>query len=70
MSVVDFNAELNESGTLTIPPDVAAQLPKSGRVRVIVVTDIEADDRTWLEGAYQQFLSDCSPEDEIYQSLH
>lgn len=69
MSAVEFTAELNESGTLTIPPDAAARLPKGGRVRVIVLTDDETDDQSWFEGAYQQFLGDDSPEDEIYESL-
>jgi hypothetical protein len=38
-------------------------------VRVIVLTDNEADDQSWFEEAYQQFLIDDSPEDEIYESL-
>ena len=69
MSAVGFTAELNEAGTLKIPPDAAAQLPRGGLVRVIVLTDDEADDHTWEHGAYQQFLSDDSPEDGIYESL-
>ena len=69
MSAIEFTAELNDSGTLTIPPDAAARLPKGGRVRVIVLTDEDADNQSWYQGAYQQFLSDDSPDDQIYESL-
>lgn len=66
---IEFVAELDQSGTLTIPPDAAARLPKGGRVRVIVVSGADADDQSWFAGAYQQFLRDDSSEDEMYQSL-
>jgi hypothetical protein len=52
---------------LAIPKDIAAQLPKAGKARVIVLTD-EGDDTDWRLGSYQQFLRDDSPEDAIYDS--
>jgi len=67
MNAVEFMAELNDSGTLQIPRDVALGLPCSGKARVILLT---ADvDRTWQAAAYTQFLRDDSPEDEVYDSL-
>ena len=69
MSAIEFTTELSGSGVLTIPPEAAAQLPKAGRVRVIVLTEADGDDAEWQRGAYQQFLSDDSPEDQIYESL-
>ena len=38
MKAVEFIAELSGSGTLTIPPEIAAQLPNAGMARVIVLT--------------------------------
>ena len=52
---------------LAIPKDIAAQLPKAGKARVIVLTD-EGDDTDWRLGSYRQFLRDDSPEDAIYDS--
>ena len=66
---VEFDAELSATGVLVIPPDAAARLPKSGRVHVIVLADNDADEAEWRRGAYEQFLRDDSPEDEIYESL-
>jgi hypothetical protein len=68
MSAVEFDAELSESGTLVIPLEAAARLPKAGRVRVIILTD-DVDDAEWNQQTYQQFLRDDSADDEIYESL-
>ena len=69
MRAVEFTAELSASGILTIPSEAASQLPKSGRVRVILLTDSDAGESDWQRGAYEQFLRDDSPEDEVYESL-
>lgn len=68
MHAVEFTADLTDSRTLPIPPEVAAQLPKTGRARVIVLTDELTGDAEWRLGAYQQFLRDDAPEDAIYDS--
>jgi hypothetical protein len=68
LKAVEFTTELTDSGVLRIPSDVAAQLPKGGKARVIVLTDTEAEDAEWRSGAYQQFLREDPPEDAIYDS--
>ena len=70
MHAVEFTAELNGAATLTIPPEVAEQLPKTGRARVIVLTDSEsADAAEWRAASYEQFLAEDTPEDAIYENL-
>jgi hypothetical protein len=68
MKAVEFTAELNGAPVLPIPAAVAAQLPKTGKARVIVLTDALSDDADWRAGAYEQFLRDDSAEDAIYDS--
>ena len=68
MHAIEFTTELSDSQTLAIPQDVAAQLPKTGRARIIVLTDELTGDADWRLGAYQQFLHDDSPEDAICSS--
>jgi len=68
MHAIEFTTELSDSRLLPIPPEVADQLPKKGRVRIIVLTDEPSGDAEWRKGAYQQFLRDDSPEDAIYDS--
>jgi hypothetical protein len=56
MHAIEFTTELSESRSLSIPQDVAAQLPKTGLARIIVLTDELTSDADWHLGAYQQFL--------------
>jgi hypothetical protein len=68
MNAIEFTTELNGTSALDLPKDVADQLPKSGRARVIVLTDADADESEWRRAAYEQFLRDDSSEDAIYDS--
>ena len=70
MDAIEFTAELSETATLVIPPEIAVRLPKVGRVRVIVLSDEDAGaGAEWQAASYEQFLADDSPEDAIYESL-
>jgi predicted AAA+ superfamily ATPase len=69
MNAVEFTAVLKGSHTLQIPEDAFEKLPKTGRARVIVLTDDDADDAAWRAGAYEQFLREDPPEDGIYDTL-
>ena len=68
MHAIEFTTELSDSRMLPIPQEIADQLPKTGRARIIVLTDERTGDAEWRLGAYQQFLRDDSPEDAIYDS--
>jgi hypothetical protein len=69
MTAVEFITELNGAPTLAIPQAAVAQLPKSGRARVIVLTDDSPADAEWRAAAYEQFLRDDPAEDAIYERL-
>lgn len=68
MNAVEFTTELRGGSVLQIPAQAAAQLPKAGKVRVIVLTD-DPEDSKWRAGAYEQFLREDPPEDSVYDSL-
>ena len=68
MNAVEFVTELSGAAVLSIPTEIAAQLPKTGRARIIVLTDEHSDDADWRAGAYEQFLRDDPQEDAIYDS--
>ena len=68
MHAIEITTELSDSGTLSIPQEVAEHLPKTGTARVIVLTEETGGDADWRLGAYEQFLRDDSPEDEIYDT--
>lgn len=69
MNAVEFTTELTDAAMLHIPQEIAARLPKTGKARVIVLTDEDADEAEWRAGAYEQFLREDPPEDAIYDSL-
>jgi len=68
MNAVEFTTELGEQPVVTIPKEVAAQLPKSGQARIIILTAEEPEDAQWRSGAYEQFMRDDAPEDAVYDS--
>lgn len=67
MSAIEFTTELTEKPVLTVPQDIADQLPKAGTARVIIITN--GDDAEWQSAAYEQFLRDDPAEDAVYDSL-
>ena len=69
MNAVEFTTELSGVAMLSIPREIAAQLPKSGKACVIVLTDDATDEVEWRAEAYEQFLRDDSAEDAFYYSL-
>jgi len=69
MNAVEFTTELSGTSVLKIPAEAAAQLPKAGKARVIVLTDDGNDDAEWRLAAYEQFLREDPPEDAIDNSL-
>jgi hypothetical protein len=68
MQAIEFITDLTPEPVLRIPLEVVAQLPKAGRVRVIVLTDGDSDDAAWRLAAYEQFMRDDSPEDAVYDT--
>lgn len=58
MNAVEFTTQLSGAAVLPIPGEIAAQLPKSGKARTIVLTDDATDEAEWCAGAYEQFLRD------------
>jgi hypothetical protein len=68
MCAIEFTIELTSESVVPIPKEVAAELPKAGVARIIILTDEHAEDTQWQRGAYQQFLRNDAPEDAIYDT--
>ena len=69
MKAVEFATELKGSNILEVPSEVAAQLPKAGRARVILLNSEENEETEWRLGTYEQFLREDPSEDAIHDSL-
>jgi hypothetical protein len=68
MPTWQFQTHLNPNQTVTIPPEVAIQLPPESEVHVVLVTG-ENDDADWEHLAAEQFLEGYAPGDDIYDQL-
>ncbi|MEX2092527.1 MAG: hypothetical protein WD971_07605 [Pirellulales bacterium] len=68
MSSIEFQTELHGESNLPLPPDVVAQLPKSGRATVVLHVQVDGEDAEWRRAAYQQFVKDDHSEDAVYDS--
>ena len=63
---IEFETELTGGRTLRIPPEIAAALPSKGKATIFVFVDMDPEDTAWRQAAYEQFLSDDSEEDAVY----
>jgi len=65
MPPIEFQIELTGQSSVTLPPEVVAQLPKSGRATVVVLVQ-DAEDAQWRAAAYEHFIRDDDPQDAVY----
>jgi hypothetical protein len=63
---IEFETELTGSRTLNIPPEIAAALPSKGTATIVVFVEMDPEDTAWRKAAYEQFLSDDSAQDAVY----
>ena len=71
MRAVEFTTALSDEPLLSVPREAAAQLPKQGMARVIVLTSespADAADAEWRLAAYEQFMREDAPEDAVYDN--
>jgi len=66
VKTIEFETELQGKETLRIPPQIASQLPETGKARVILLLEEDLQDSTWQKAAYEQFLREDAPEDSVY----
>ncbi len=68
MRALEFTTDLSGASVLSIPSNIASQLPKGGRARVLLLVDDDSEDTQWRGAAYEQFMRDDCSEDSIYDS--
>jgi hypothetical protein len=66
MKTIEFETDLTGSPTLKMPPEIADALPQTGKATVVVFLEMDPEDTAWRQAAYEQFLSDDSAEDAVY----
>jgi mannose-6-phosphate isomerase-like protein (cupin superfamily) len=69
MKALEFEAQLNPDRTLTVPPEVAQQLPQELSIRVILLIPESPSEQAWKRLTTEQFLKGYAESDAIYDKL-
>ncbi len=69
MKTLEFEAAVNPDSTVTLPPEIAAQVRGDQPVRVILVVSEDAEEMDWKHAAAEQFLNGYDAGDAIYDQL-
>lgn len=69
MIVLEFQTQIPPDGTLTLPPDIAAQIPGDDRVHVVLLVGDSSEDDDWKRLTGDRFLAGYSSGDDIYDAL-
>lgn len=66
MRQIEFDTELHDKPFIAVPLEIAARLPKSGHVKVILLLVDDSEDEEWRAVGYEHFIREDSPEDSVY----
>lgn len=69
MKALEFETKLDADANLSVPADVALQIPKEEPVRVIVLVPESAEGESWSLLTHEQFLQGYSESDSIYDGV-
>ncbi len=69
MRSADFSAELTPSGQISVPPEVASQVPPGERLQVVLVWGDSEDDTAWRTVGRRSFDSAYASDDSVYEEL-
>jgi hypothetical protein len=68
MKTADFKAAVT-NGEITVPPDIAAQVPPGEQVQVVLLWGMPDGEIDWRAAGRQRFEAAYSPDDSVYEQL-
>jgi len=69
MRAIEFESTLAPNGQISLPPEVASEIPAREQIRIVVMWNSGADDNAWRTAGQQRFQAAYSPEDAVYERL-
>lgn len=70
MKALEFGTHINPDNTLTVPPEVAAQVQPGQAVRILLlVAEPDEEDADWKRLTAEQFFNGYAESDAIYDQL-
>ena len=69
MRALEFWAVIDSDKTLTLPPEIAAEVGSGQQVRVLLLIEEGEDDQGWAQLTAEQFLKGYADGDAVYDDL-
>ena len=69
MKTADFRGELTPNGQITVPPEIASQVPPGEQIQIVLQWGVSADDTAWREAGRRRFEAAYAEDDSIYETL-
>jgi hypothetical protein len=69
MKTVDFNAQVTDSGQISVPPEITAQVPRGQTIQVVLHWGVLEEDALWRAAGRRQFEAAYADDDSIYEAL-
>jgi hypothetical protein len=69
MKIIDFKGELTPGGQITVPPEIASQVPQGEKIQVVLQWGASEDDEAWRVAGRKRFEASYAPDDSVYEML-
>ncbi|HTR34426.1 MAG TPA: hypothetical protein VMH80_00895 [Bryobacteraceae bacterium] len=69
MKTADFKAALTPNGQITVPPEIASQVPAGEPIQVVLQWDVSGEDAAWRFAGRKRFEAAYSADDSVYEQL-
>ena len=69
MKALEFKTQVNPDHTLSVPPDLAAQLPSGQDLRVLLLIADTEEEQAWEQTAALEFGQGYAESDAIYDQF-
>jgi hypothetical protein len=69
MKTADFRGELRPNGQISVPPEIASQVPLGEQIQVVLQWGISEDDTAWRAAGRRQFDAASAADDSVYEQL-
>ena len=69
MRSVEFTSIVAADGQISVPPEVASQVPSGEELRVVLVWDNDSEETGWRTVGRRRFEAAYAPEDSVYEEL-
>lgn len=69
VKAVEFESTMAREGRISLPPELAGEIPEGEHIRVVVMWESAAENDLWRSAGRRRFEAAYAPEDAVYEQL-